>query len=179
MIIVLYIFLGLVALIAVLMLVAPKGAKVERSVVVNISPEEAYQSLRSLKTFDLWSPWGDRDPKLERGYRGTDGEIGSVAWWKGNKEVGEGEQEVRKLEPFTYIETELRFLKPFKAINKSFWRISNDTEGCKVVWGFDAKFQMPLNIMFLFVSMEGSIGKDFEKGLLRWKAMVETKNTAS
>jgi hypothetical protein len=174
MMIALYILLGFAALIAVLMLLAPKGARVERSITAKISPEEAFQSLRSLKNFDQWSPWGDRDPNLDRGYRGTDGEIGSVAWWKGNKEVGEGEQEVRKLEPHTYIETELRFLKPFKAINKSYWRISNDPEGCKVVWGFEAKFHMPLNIMFLFVSMESSIGRDFDKGLLRWKASVET-----
>jgi hypothetical protein len=170
-----YILLGLVTLVAVLMLVAPKGAKVERFVTAKLSPESAFQSLRSLKTFDLWSPWTDRDPKLERGYLGTDGEIGSVAWWKGNKEVGEVEQELKKLEPNTYIESELRFLKPFKAVNKSYWRISNDPEGCKVVWGFEAKFHMPMNIMFLFVSMESSIGKDFEQGLVRWKGLVESQ----
>ena len=170
-----YILLGLVVLLAVLMLVAPKGALVERSVVSKISPEAAFESLRSLKNFDQWGPWADRDPNQDRGYRGTDGEIGSVAWWKGNKEVGEGEQEVKKLEPNTYIETELRFLKPFKAINKSYWRISNDPEGCKVVWGFEAKFRMPMNILFLFVSMESSIGRDFERGLVRWKDFVESK----
>lgn len=170
-----YILLGLVTLVAVLMLVAPKGAKVERSVTVKLSPESAFQSLRSLKIFDQWAPWATRDPKMERGYLGTDGEIGSVAWWKGNKDVGEGEQELKKLEPNTYIETELRFLKPFKAINKSYWRISNDPEGCKVVWGFDAKFHMPMNIMFLFVSMESSIGRDFEQGLVRWKSLVESQ----
>ena len=170
-----YILIGLVALVVVLMFVAPKGAKTERSVTAKISPEAAFQSLRSLKNFDHWSPWGDRDPQIDRGYRGTDGELGSVAWWKGNREVGEGEQEVKKLEPNTYIETELRFMKPFKAVNKSYWRISNDPEGCKVVWGFEAKFHMPMNIMFLFVSMESSIGQDFEKGLLRWKTTVESK----
>lgn len=170
-----YVLIGLVALFAVLMLVAPKGAKVERFVTTKLSPEEAFQSMRSLKTFDLWSPWGARDPNMERGYRGTEGEIGSVAWWKGNKEVGEGEQEVKKLEPNTYIETELRFLKPFKAVNKSYWRISTDPEGAKVVWGFEAKFNMPMNILFLFVSMESSIGKDFEQGLMRWKTLVEGK----
>ena len=83
-----------------------------------------------------------------------------------------------KLEPFTYIETELRFLKPFKAINKSYWRISTDPEGSKVVWGFEAMFQMPMNVMFLFVSMECSIGKDFERGLMRWKTFVEGKMAA-
>lgn len=175
MMIALYILLGLVVLFVVLMLLAPKGAKVERSITAKMTPEEAFQHLRSLKNFDLWAPWSDRDPNMERGYRGTDGEVGSVAWWRGNKEVGEGEQEIRGLEAPNYIETELRFLKPFKAVNKSYWRISKDPEGCKVVWGFEGKFQMPMNIIFLFMSMEGPIGKDFEQGLARWKALVEPK----
>ena len=113
------ILLAVILVIVVMVLLAPKGAKVERSVTVKLSPEEAFQSLRSLKNFDQWSPWADRDLNQERGYNGTDGEIGSLAWWRGNKDVGQGEQELIKLEPFTYIETELRFLKPFKAINKS------------------------------------------------------------
>jgi hypothetical protein len=171
--IILYILAGLVLLIVVLMLVAPKGAKLERSITANISPEAAFQSLRSLKTFDEWAPWNDRDPNQERGYKGKEGEVGSIAWWKGNKDVGEGEQEIKKLEPNSYIETELRFLKPFKAVNKAYWRIAPDGNGSKVTWGFDAKFQMPMNIMFLFMSMEGPIGKDYEKGLQNWKAMVE------
>lgn len=174
--IVLYILGGLVLLILVLMLVAPKGAQVERSITVNVSPEVAYESLRSLKNFDQWSPWNDRDPHLERGYKGTDGEVGSIAWWKGNKEVGEGEQEIKQLTPHTYIETELRFLKPFKAVNRAYWRITAENNGgSKVIWGFDGKFQMPMNIMFLFMSMEGPIGKDFETGLARWKTFVESK----
>ena len=171
--IVLYVLLGLVGLVVVLMLVAPKGAKLERSITANVSQEKAYKSLRSLKNFDQWSPWSDRDPNQERGYKGKEGEVGSIAWWKGNKDVGEGEQEVKQLEPYSYIETELRFLKPFKAVNKAYWRIAPEGEGCKVTWGFDAKFQMPMNIMFLFISMEGPIGKDYEKGLAQWKTFVE------
>jgi hypothetical protein len=171
--IVLYTLAGLVLLIVVLMLVAPKGSKLERSIVANVSPEQAFQSLRSLKNFDDWSPWNDRDPNLVRGYKGKEGEIGSIAWWKGNREVGEGEQEVKTLDPNSYIETELRFFKPFKAVNKSYWRISPEGNGTKVTWGFDAKFKMPMNIMFLFISMESAISKDYEIGLERWKSLVE------
>jgi hypothetical protein len=171
--IVLYILGGLVLLIVVLMFIAPKEAKVERSVTVKISQEAAFNHLRSLVNFDQWSPWADRDPNQQRGYKGTEGEVGSIAWWKGNKDVGEGEQEVMKLEPNGYIETELRFLKPFKAINKAYWRIEPTDGGTKVTWGFHGKFTMPMNIMFLFMSMEGPIGKDFEQGMARWKAVVE------
>lgn len=176
--IIVYILGGIVLLLVVLMLVAPKGAKLERSIVANVSPEAAFASLRSLQNFDQWAPWRDRDPSMERGYKGKEGEVGSIAWWKGNREVGSGEQEIKRLEPNSYIETELRFLKPFKAVNKAYFRISPDGNGSKVTWGFDAKFQMPMNIMFLFMSMEGAIGKDYEMGLQRWKEFAE-KQTAS
>ncbi|MBK9449312.1 MAG: polyketide cyclase [Bacteroidetes bacterium] len=112
--IVLYVLAGLVLVLIVLMLVAPKGAKLERAIVANVSPEQAFQSLRSLKNFDEWSPWNNRDPNQIRGYKGKEGELGSIAWWKGNKEVGEGEQEVKLLDPNSYIETELRFQKTFQ-----------------------------------------------------------------
>ncbi|MBL0018688.1 MAG: SRPBCC family protein [Bacteroidia bacterium] len=171
--IVLYVLAGLVLVLIVLMLVAPKGAKLERAIVANVSPEQAFQSLRSLKNFDEWSPWNNRDPNQIRGYKGKEGELGSIAWWKGNKEVGEGEQEVKLLDPNSYIETELRFQKPFKAVNRSYWRITQEGNGTKVTWGFEAKFKMPMNIMFLFISMEGAIGKDYEVGLERWKSYVE------
>lgn len=171
--ILLYILGGLVLLIVVLMLIAPKEANLERSIEANVSQEFAFQHLRSLKNFDVWSPWGARDPKMERGYKGAEGEIGSIAWWKGNKDVGEGEQEVKVLRPNDYIETELRFLKPFKAVNKSYWKIEAKGSATKVTWGFHAKFSMPMNIMFLFINMEKGITKDFDEGLAKWKVEVE------
>ncbi len=175
MMIALYILGGLATVFIVLMLVAPKEANVERSIEAGVSQKFAFQHLRSLEKFDVWSPWGEADPNMERGYKGTDGEVGSIAWWKGNKEVGEGEQEVKVLKEFNYIETELRFLKPFKATNKSYWKIEPkaDDSGVKVTWGFHAKFAMPMNIMMMFMSMDSRIGKDFEKGLAKWKSEVE------
>ena len=31
---------------------------------------------------------------MEKEFKGTDGEVGFISAWKGNKEVGEGEQEI-------------------------------------------------------------------------------------
>jgi hypothetical protein len=169
----LYILLALIGIVVVLVLVAPKEFNMSRTIQVNASQEKAFQHLRSLKNFDEWSPWADMDPNQERGYKGTEGEIGSVAWWRGNKQVGEGEQEVMKLVPNSLIATELRFLKPFKAINQSHWAIEADGNGCKVTWGFHADFKPPMNVMMMFFSMEKKLGADFEKGLGRWKKIIE------
>ena len=174
----LYMIIAIVVLLAVvivvLALVAPKGATVERSIVVNVPPEKAFDYLRSLKNFESWSPWGKRDPDMQRGIRGTDGELGSVAWWKGNKQVGEGEQEVVKLESPTHIGMELRFLKPFKATNEAWFKLASVANGTKVSWGFHAVFKPPMNIMMMFMNMDKAIGKDYEEGLASLKKTLET-----
>ena len=170
----LYIGGGIVALIIILALISPKSATLNRSVSVNVTPEEAFQALRSLKTFDEWSPWADRDPNQERGYRGTDGEVGSQAWWKGNKQVGEGEQEIMKLEPNSLVEMQLRFFKPFKATNKAWFKIEPEGSGSKVTWGFYADFKPPTSIFMMFMNFEKTLGADYEKGLNSFKSRMET-----
>lgn len=173
----LYVIIAVIALlvvvIVVLAVIAPKRATVERSIVVNVSPEKAFEYLRSLKNFETWSPWGKRDPDMQRGVRGTDGELGSVAWWKGNKQVGEGEQEVIKLESPSHVGMELRFVKPFKATNEAWFKLAPAGKGTQVSWGFHADFKPPMNIMMMFMNMDKAIGKDYEEGLASLKKNLE------
>ncbi len=39
-------------------------------------------------------PWAEKYPNMVKKFTGTDGEVGAISSWKGNKEVGEGEQEI-------------------------------------------------------------------------------------
>ena len=41
--------------------------------------------------------------------------LGFVSKWEGNKDVGSGEQEIKKIIHNESIESELRFLKPWKS----------------------------------------------------------------
>ena len=170
----LYILGGVAILLIVLAIVAPKSARVERNVVVNVSPQAAFQQLKSWKVFVDWSPWTEQDPNLDFGFKGRDGEVGSQYWWKGNKKVGEGEMEIVKLDPHETILMELRFLKPFKATNAAWFKVSPEGDGARVSWGFEAEFKLPLNIFMLFMSLDKSVGKDFERGLNRFKNIVES-----
>ena len=49
---------------------------------------------------------------MKKEFKGTDGKAGAVSYWNGNKEVGEGEQEIKRIVENEVIETELRFLNP-------------------------------------------------------------------
>ncbi|MBT8187788.1 MAG: SRPBCC family protein [Croceitalea sp.] len=171
---VLYILLGILALLILLSLIAPKTYLVSRSIEIAKPKKDVFNYLKSLKKQDEWSPWGKRDPNMEKKFTGTDGEVGAVSYWKGNKEVGEGEQEITKIVDGERIESQLRFLKPWKSTSDAF--ITTEalgTDKTKVIWGFSGNNKFPMSIMMLFMSMDKMIGKDFEEGLDSLKAIME------
>ena len=169
----LYIIAGIVLFILILHLVAPKDFKVSRSILINMPLEKVYNSLRSLKQQQEWSVWGKRDPEIKIEISGIDGEIASMQRWKGNKDVGEGEQELTKLIPMERIETELRFIKPWKITNTGFFDLKQQADGVMVTWGFWGKNKFPFSILMLFMNMDKAIGKDFEEGLSNFKVFIE------
>ncbi|WP_289063580.1 SRPBCC family protein [uncultured Zobellia sp.] len=170
----LYVVVSVVVLIFVLSLIAPKTYNVFRTVEVAKSKPEVFQYLKSLKKMDEWSPWAKKDPNMEKRFTGTDGEVGCTSYWNGNKEVGEGEQEIKNIIDGERIESELRFLKPFKSTSDCYLQVDDASNGkTKVTWGFSGKHKFPMNIMMLFMSMDKAVGKDFEAGLASLKENLE------
>ncbi|MDF0706033.1 MAG: SRPBCC family protein [Bacteroidota bacterium] len=173
---VLYIVLALVVVILILAVLAPKNYDVSRSIEINRSKSEVFEYLKFLKNQDEWSPWSKRDPNMVKDFSGTDGEVGAINRWKGNKEVGEGEQEITHIEEGSRIDSELRFLKPFKSTSDAYITTKEvDKDMTKVVWGFSGENKFPMSIMMLFMNMDKAIGKDFEEGLNSLKQILENQ----
>jgi len=171
---VLYILLGIVVLIAILAALAPKTYNVSRSIQISRPKAEVFNYLKYLKKQDEWSPWAKRDPNMEQKFTGTDGEVGAISYWNGNKEVGEGEQELTKIIDGERIESELRFLKPWKSESDAYLVTESiDASTTKVTWGFSGHNKFPMSIMMLFMNMDKMIGKDFEEGLSSLKEKME------
>ena len=163
----------LILFVFVLHLFAPKDYQVERKVIVTTQIDTVFKSLCSLQEQQVWSPWAEMDTNMKVEYRGIDGEIGSVTHWVGNEEVGEGEQEIMKIEGNTMIETELRFLKPFESTSIGFFKLKELDNQTEVTWGFRGENSFPTTIIMLFMDMDEQIGPDFEKGLSKFKAYIE------
>ncbi|QCX00323.1 polyketide cyclase [Aggregatimonas sangjinii] len=171
---ILYIVLGLFVLILVLSMMAPKTYDVSRSIEIARPKQEVFDYLRSLKKMGEWSPWEKKDPNMVKTFTGTDGEPGCVSHWVGNKEVGEGEQEIKKVVNGERVESELRFLKPFKSTSDCYLTTEDIGNGhTKVTWGFSGNNKFPMSIMTLFKSMDSMVGKDFEEGMQSLKANLE------
>ncbi len=172
----LYIFFVLVLLIGILAMIAPKNYDVSRSIEIRRPKAVVFEYLKFLKNQDEWSPWGKKDPNMQKELTGTDGEVGATSYWKGNKEVGEGEQEIIKIVDGERIESELRFLKPFKSTSDAYITTKEiEADITKVVWGFSGKNKFPMSIMMLFMNMDKAVGKDFEEGLASLKEILENQ----
>ena len=171
---VLYIIGGLIALVLILSLIAPKTYNVFRTVEINRPKREVFNYLRSLKNMDEWSPWAKKDPNMEKKFTGTDGEVGCVSYWNGNKDVGEGEQEIKKIIDGERVDSELRFLKPFKSTSDCYMKVEDaGVSSTKVTWGFSGNNKFPMNIISLFKSMDAMVGPDFEQGMASLKEVLE------
>jgi len=172
--IVLYVLLGILLLIIILGIIAPKGYEVNREIDINKPLSEVFSYLKLLKNQDNWSPWAAKDPNMEKTFTGKDGEVGCVSAWEGNKDVGSGEQELINIIENVVIESQLRFLKPFKSTSDAYLKVNKIENGTKVIWGFTGKNKFPISIMMLFMNMDKTVGKDFEEGLGKLKKILES-----
>ena len=169
-----YILAGVVLLLLVLYLLAPATYDVSRTTEVRRPPDDVFDYLKYLKNQDEWSPWGRKDPNMKKGFRGTDGTVGAVSTWEGNKQVGAGEQEITRIVAGQRIESVLRFLKPWKSTSDAYLEVEPAPGGSLIRWGFKGSSGFPMRLMMLFMSMDKMVGKDFEEGLANLKARLES-----
>jgi len=121
--IIVYILLSIVVLFIILALVAPKKFNVNRSIEIDKPLVEVYQYLKYVRNQEHWSPWKKKDPDMKQEYIGTDGEVGFLSKWEGNKNVGMGEQEIIKIVENESIHVQMRFFKPWKSESEAYQHV--------------------------------------------------------
>jgi uncharacterized protein YndB with AHSA1/START domain len=173
--------LGLLALIALLLIVAlfiPNESHITREVTIAKPKGEVFAYVSQLKNQNDYSKWAMMDPNMKKSFRGTDGTPGFVSAWEGNDDVGKGEQEITKVVEGERIDMEIRFEKPFKSKAESFMTTeAMDPAQTKVTWGFNGRQSYPMNFMNLF--MDKMIGGDLQTGLNNLKKNLETSKPIS
>lgn len=166
---------GIIVLVLLIAAITKKSYGVERSIVVNKPLEETFHAMSSLEFQDSWSKWANLDPNMKKQYIGTDRTVGFISRWESpQKNVGEGEQEITKIIPNQRMETEIRFMKPMKAVCPGYFdTVAVGENQTKVTWGFNGKMPYPFNLFLLIMNMEVQLGKDFEEGLETMKQKLE------
>ena len=163
-------------LIAVVVLAAglflPRTVHVERAVVIDASPAAVYDVVSSMRRFNEWSPWLERDPNARYEYGGPDSGVGSrMSWSSEQSDVGSGSQEIVAVVPERSVTTRL----DFGAEGQADAQIVIEPQGSasKVTWSFGANFEDDYLGRYFGVMMDGLLGPDYEKGLANLKRVVE------
>ena len=173
-----YIFVAVVAIIAIPLILAlfvRNDYQVKREVVINKPKAEVFNYVRFLKNQDNFSVWNMKDPNSERTYKGTDGTVGFVYGWNSQMdEVGEGEQEIMNITEGERIDMMLRFKRPFESNDTAYFETNEVSPSqTKLVWGFSGGMPYPMNIMLLFMDMDAMLGPELDKGLTNLKGVME------
>ena len=172
---ILYVLVGIIALVLIVALFVKKEYAVEREVTIEKPKAEVFEYIKYLKNQDNFSKWATMDSAMKKEFRGTDGTVGFVsAWDSEDSDVGKGEQEIMKIAEGERIDYELRFLEPFEATDNAYMTTESVNDSVtKVSWGFNGKMNYPMNLMLLFMDMEKMLGGDFETGLTNLKGVLE------
>ncbi|MEO8150276.1 MAG: SRPBCC family protein [Bacteroidia bacterium] len=169
---ILLVIAGIIALLLIIALFTKKGYQIHCEIIINAPLQKVFAYIKQFKNWDNFNERATADPSKKEEFKGTDGTVGFIIAWNGNKKVGEGEKEIKNIVEGKKIETEIRFVKPFTAVghtNMSTESVSN-TE-TKVALSNASTLKYPLNFLLLFV--EKGIAKDMNISLSVLKNILE------
>lgn len=167
----------LLSLLAVVGLLLPRSAHVERSIQVAASPSTVYGLVDGFSRFNEWSPWAELDPATRYEYSGPQRGVGArMEWHSDDPDVGSGSQQVVFAEPNRSVTSQLTFGGQDPATTTVL--LVPDGSGTKVTWAFDTDFGWNLLGRYFGLLFDGFIGADYEKGLAKLKALAEREEAA-
>ena len=169
-------FLLIVVVIAVVLCMAalkPNTFHVERSALIPAAPDAVFATVNDFHRWPAWSPWEKIDPAMKTTYGGADRGKDATYAWVGNDKAGEGKMTITESAPASHIGIQLDFIKPFAASNQVGFDFKPEGEGTRVTWSMDGASPFMMKVITVFMNMDQTIGKDFEKGLAALPAAVE------
>lgn len=172
------IILAIIAVIVIGLLIyastRPDSFRVQRSVTIKAPPERIFPQVNDLRAQQAWSPWEAKDPAMKRAYSGEQSGKGAKYEWQGNKNVGQGRMEIVESTPFSRILMKLDFIKPFAANNMAEFTLEPRGDSTAVTWAIFGPSPFMSKVMGVFMNMDTMIGKEFDAGLAKLKAQMET-----
>ena len=174
--IVLYVIGGIIALFLIVALLTKKDFRISKEMLINAPKQTVFDYVKSIRNQEKYSVWVMKDPNVKIVYTGTDGTPGfTSSWTSENKNVGTGEQEIKKVVEGESTEVELRFKKPFEATNYALTTVTDAGNGqTNVRTTFYGRSKFPMNVMNLF--MDKLLSRDMLQNLSNLKAILEKQS---
>src|SRR3979409_891586 len=112
---ILLVLAGIIALLLIIALFMKREHYVNRDIIINVPRQKVFAYIKLLKNQDEFNKHAMAGPDRKREFKGTDGTVGYVYSWSGDKNAGEGEKEIKNIIEEKRIEMEIRFVKPMRA----------------------------------------------------------------
>jgi hypothetical protein len=174
------IVIGVVAVFALLLIgfvvvvaMQPADFRITRSTKVAAPADAVFPHVNDLSQWRAWSPWENLDPDLKRTYEGPASGVGASYGWVGNSQVGEGRMTITESKANELVRIRLEFIKPFMATNITDFTFEPSGPQTTVTWTMTGQHSFMGKAMCLVMNMDKLIGKNFEDGLAKLKAVAE------
>ncbi len=156
---------------------SPKN-HIERSIVMNATPQAVFEEINTYRSFSQWMPWYAMDPEEKLSFEGPDNGPGAKVMWDGEK-VGKGAEWIISSEENKHVKNQLEF-DNFKGAFYADFDLQPVEGGTKVTWTYDGDYTgtgMTNTAKGKFFNwfMGSLIGEQYEKGLQALKRLVEAK----
>ncbi len=163
--------ISIVILVAVVGLLLPRHAHVQRSVTIDRPASLVYATVNSFVLFPKWSPWQDLDPNMTQVTEGPRDGVGAKLVWKGNDKVGAGTQVITASTPNQSVASDLDFGNMGTA--KSRVTFTPEGSATRATWAVDLDMGANPIGHYIGLTMDGMLGKDFANGLAKLKSLLE------
>jgi hypothetical protein len=169
---ILLVIAGFVALLLIMALFMKRNHYVKREIVINAPRQKVFDFIKLLKNQDAFNKHAMAAPDRAKTFKGTDGTVGYIYGWSGNKNAGEGEKEIKGIVDGQRIEMEIRFVKPMAVTANIIMEAESLPDNqAKVSWSNAGTLQYPINL--LIPMMEKSVAKDMDSSLSTLKNILE------
>ncbi|MEO8759902.1 MAG: SRPBCC family protein [Bacteroidia bacterium] len=170
---VLYVIIIIPIIYLILCFIGPKKIQVERSILINASPEIIKPKLTDFKFFkEEWSPLTEKDTAMKTTFTGETGMPGSKFTWEGNKEVGSGSMELIAINGDSVLQKVI-FTAPRSGGGDVYLLTTPSGNATTVSWGMRFNVGFVSRGLMLFMNMDKIIGNDYDKGLAKFKEVIE------
>ncbi|HJV60056.1 MAG TPA: SRPBCC family protein [Albitalea sp.] len=169
-----WILIVVLALLAVLViggyLLSPKFT-VSRSITINAPADKVYALVADPRAWRRWSVWTQRDPAMQIDYSGPASGTGARWAWR-SKSEGNGSMTFTATEPARRVAFELAFAD-FGSVSTGELEFVPDGNATRVTWRMDGDTGGNPLFRWIALNADRMVGKDFEAGLARLKAVAE------
>ena len=150
----------------------PNHYSVSNSIEINKPVDVVYGQLQDFSKWGAWDPWKEKEPEAKATFEGTAGMPGQKMSWEGEK-IGAGSMTLKWAIANQSINSDLEFVKPFKATAKDMWKLESNGGKTTVTWTNTGGLKYPMGRLF-GLSVDKMMNSEQKHGLDNLKKYVES-----